>query len=122
MDYKEKAVNFLQMVVAGKIKEAYAKYIGEDLVHHNAYFPAGAKALLQAMEDNARICPYQTLEVQQVIREDNMVVVHSKIKKDENDQGWAGVHIFKFKHEMIVELWDVIQQIPENLPNKDGIF
>ena len=49
---KEAAVSFLRLVVAGKIREAYAAYVRPDMRHHNMAFRGDAASLEKAMEEN----------------------------------------------------------------------
>lgn len=44
--HKEAALSFLHMVVEGKIREAYEKYISPDFRHHNTYFKGDRESLL----------------------------------------------------------------------------
>jgi predicted SnoaL-like aldol condensation-catalyzing enzyme len=119
---KEKAVSFLQLVVSGKVREAYNNYIGPDFCHHNPYFRGDAEALMIAMEENAVKNPNKVLEVKRVIGEHDIVTVYSHIKQTPEELGVAVVHIFRFLNDQIVELWDVGQAIPENSPNENGMF
>ncbi|MDN3015419.1 nuclear transport factor 2 family protein [Paenibacillus sp. BSR1-1] len=119
---REKAVSFLQMVASGDVREAYSKNIGPDFRHHNAFFRGDADSLMLAMEENATKNPNKTLEVKRVIEEGDTVVVHSHVKQTQEDLGAAVVHIFRFHNDLIVELWDVGQPIPENSPNENGVF
>ncbi len=119
---REKAVSFLQLVASGDVREAYSKYIGPDFRHHNAFFRGDADSLMLAMEENAAKNPHKTLEVKRVIEEGDTVVVYSHVKQTQEDFGAAVVHIFRFRNDLIVELWDVGQPIPENSPNENGVF
>ncbi|GIN20876.1 MAG TPA: polyketide cyclase [Bacillus bacterium] len=119
---KEKAVSFLQMVASGEVREAYRRYIGPDFRHHNPFFRGDADSLMLAMEDNAANNPHKTLEVKRVIEEGDIVAVHSHVKQKQDDLGGAVVHIFRFHNDLIVELWDVGQPIPESSPNENGVF
>jgi len=120
--YKDKAVNYLQMIVAGKIDEAYETYTSPELRHHNPYFPGDAESLKQAMKENDGTSPNKTLEVKQTIEEGDMVMVFSHIKQNPEDLGGAAVHIFRFQEGKIVEMWDVGQPVPEDSPNENGMF
>lgn len=122
LSLKEKAVSFLQLVASGKVREAYASYIGANFCHHNPYFPGDADSLMLAMEENAAKNPHKTLEVKRVVEEGDIVVVHSHVKQNLEDIGGAVVHIFRFQDDEIVELWDIGQPIPENSPNENGVF
>jgi len=119
---KEKAVSFLQQVASGEVREAYRRYIGTDFRHHNPYFRGDADSLMLAMEENAAKNPQKIFEVKRVIEEGDLVAVHSHVKQKPEDLGGAVVHIFRFHNELIVELWDVGQPIPENSPNENGVF
>ena len=49
---QEAAVQFLQMVVAGKIDEAYQKHVDMHGKHRNLFFKSGFPALRDAMKEN----------------------------------------------------------------------
>ncbi|CAM3816864.1 nuclear transport factor 2 family protein [Mesobacillus thioparans] len=119
---KEKARSFLQMVASGEVHEAYHQYISPEFRHHNPFFPGDADSLMAAMEENAIKNPNKILEVKRVIEEGDIVAVHSHIKQQQDELGVSVIHIFRFNNGLIVELWDVGQPIPENSPNKDGVF
>jgi predicted SnoaL-like aldol condensation-catalyzing enzyme len=119
---KEKAVSFLQLVASGKVREAYQSHVGPGFCHHNPYFRGDADSLMIAMEENAAKNPHKILEVKRAIEEGEIVAVHSHVKQSPEDLGGAVVHIFRFYDNQIVELWDVGQPIPENSPNKNGMF
>lgn len=119
---KEKAVSFLKMVASGEVREAYERYIDPDFRHHNPFFRGDADSLMLGMEENATKNPHKVFEVKRVIGEGDMIVVHSHVKQNPDDVGGAVVHIFRFHNDLIIELWDVGQPIPESTPNKNGIF
>jgi len=119
---KKIATQFLQWVIAGQIDEAYQKYADMNGRHHNCYFPAGLPALKKAMIDNHKQVPVKQFIIKNVIGEGNMVAVHSHLIPSQGDQGMVTVHIFRFDSDKIVEFWDCGQQIPAEMPNKDGAF
>lgn len=119
---KDKAVSFLQLVASGEVREAFRKHIGPDFRHHNPFFRGDADSLMLAMEENAIKNPHKILEVKRVIEEDDTVAVHSLVKQKQDDLGGAVVHIFRFQNNLIVEMWDVGQPIPEKSPNENGVF
>lgn len=119
---KEKAVSFLQLVASGEVREAYSRYIGTDFRHHNPFFRGDADSLMLAMEENATKNPHKIFEVKRVIEDGEIVAVHSHVKQNPDDFGGAVVHIFRFHNDLIVEMWDVGQPIPEKSPNENGSF
>ncbi|PWW26929.1 putative SnoaL-like aldol condensation-catalyzing enzyme [Cytobacillus oceanisediminis] len=122
LPHKEKAVSFLQLVASGNVREAYQRYIGPDFSHHNPFFRGDADSLMLAMEENAVQNPNKILKIKKAIQENDTVAVYSHVKQNPEDLGGAVVHIFRFQDDQIVELWDVGQPIPEDSPNKNGMF
>ena len=122
LTHKEKAVSFLQLVAEGNVREAYQSFIGPDFRHHNPYFRGDSESLMIAMEENAVKNPNKIFEVKQAIQEGDTVAVQSHVKQNPEDRGVAVVHIFRFLHNQIVELWDIGQPIPEDTPNENGMF
>ena len=120
--HKDAAVDFLQLVAAGKVREAYEKHVGAEFRHHNPYFRGDAAALMEAMEQNAAKNPDKLLEIQTAIQEGDRVAVFSRVRQNPQDRGGAVVHIFRFDLDRIVELWDVGQPVPEESVNENGMF
>ncbi len=119
---KDAAVSFLRLAASGRVREAYAAFVGTGFRHHNPFFEGSAEALMAGMEDNARQNPKKTLEVKHAIAEGEIVAVHSHVRQKPGDLGVAAVHIFRFEKGRIVELWDLGQPVPEHSPNQDGMF
>ncbi|KRG71558.1 nuclear transport factor 2 family protein [Pseudoxanthomonas dokdonensis] len=116
------ASEFLTMAASGQVREAYQRHVADGFVHHNAYFPADRQSLLLAMEQSAQGEPNKSFTVRQVIDGGDRVAVLSHLQRAQSDQQYAVVHILRFENNRIVELWDVAQQIPEELPNLLGMF
>ena len=121
-NHKQIARQFLQLVVAGRMEEAYQKYVDMQGKHHNPFFPAGFPALQKAMIENHIQLPNKQLTIINVLGDDELVTVHSHIILNPNEKGIAAVHIFRFRNDKIVEMWDCVQPIPEDSPNEDGMF
>lgn len=113
---------FLRMVVAGKIRDAYAQHVAADFKSHNPYFGDSAAELMTAMEADHRIHPSKRLDVRHAIAEGDLVAVHSHLRMGTDDPGIATVHLFRFANGRIVELWDLGQPVPAESPNKSGMF
>ncbi len=119
---KETAVQFLQMVVSGKIDEAYQIYVDMSGKHHNAFFPAGFAALKDAMKESEKETPNKKLTVNLVIGDGDLVAVHSHLERASNEPDISVVHMFRFINGKIVEMWDCGQVLPEECLNSDGVF
>jgi predicted SnoaL-like aldol condensation-catalyzing enzyme len=119
---KQTAKQFLELIAAGKIDEAYGKYVSETGRHHNSFFREGFPALREAMKENQVQFPNKQLTIKNLIGEGDMVAIHSHIVLRPGENGIAAIHLFRFLGDKIVELWDVDQPIPSNSPNRDGVF
>ena len=121
-ELRERALTFLRLAATGKVDEAYTRYAHPQFRHHNPYFPAGASALREGMAAAAKQHPRTSIDVRRAIVEGDVVAVHSHVKHGPDERGFAVVHIARFDGDRIAELWDIVQAVPEESPNKDGIF
>ena len=120
--HKEIALDFLQLVMAGSIDEAYESYVNMHGRHHNVYFSAEFSSLKRGMlEDHAQF-PDKRLIVKNILSQGDQVMVHSHLIMKQGEPGRTVVHIFRFEKGKIVELWDVGQVIPLDSPNRIGAF
>ncbi len=120
--HKQAAVQFLELIVAGKIDEAYRKYADIRGKHHNPFFLAGFPALKKAMIENHAQFPNKQLTVKNVLGDGDLVAVHSHIVLRLGETGISAMHLFRFKGNKIVEMWDCGQPVPADSPNKDEAF
>jgi predicted SnoaL-like aldol condensation-catalyzing enzyme len=119
---KDVAVDFLRLVVAGRIDEGYREHVDMGGKHHNPYFAAGLPALKQAMLDNHAEYPDKRIDIKRVLADGDLVATHSLVSLNPGNVNIAAVHIFRFQGDKIVELWDVTQQVSADSPNADGMF
>ncbi|HXB40074.1 MAG TPA: nuclear transport factor 2 family protein [Bacteroidia bacterium] len=119
---KEMAKHFLTLCAHGDSREAFKLYVAKEFKHHNAYFASDAETLMIAMEDAHKANPNKVFEIQRALEDGDLVAVHSKVKQARNDADFAVMHIFRFNTDKIVEFWDFGQLVPEDMPNKNGMF
>ncbi|KIQ24879.1 polyketide cyclase [Flavobacterium sp. MEB061] len=122
MTKKYIAREFLKLAAKGHSHEAFRLYVGKNFKHHNAYFKGNADTLMLAMEESARTNPNKIFTIHHILRDENLVAVHSHVKQNSSDLGAAVVHIFRFESDKIVELWDLGQPIPKETINENGMF
>jgi len=119
---RQAAKQFLELVVAGEIDEAYQRHVDLSGKHHNPFFAEGFPALKKAMIENHVQFPNKQLLVKNVLNDGYLVAVHSQIVLRPGEPGVATVHLFRFDGDKIVEMWDVGQPVPRDCPNHDGAF
>jgi predicted SnoaL-like aldol condensation-catalyzing enzyme len=119
---KQVAIEFLTLVVAGNIDQAFDRHVAASFRHHNPFFPGDAAALREAMQNHASTAPAMIFELQRAVQEGEQVMVFSRIRQSAADAGAAVVHIFRFEDGRIAELWDVAQEVPKDAVNQNGMF
>ncbi len=119
---KEDAVDFLARIVVGDIRGAYERYVGDGCRHHNPYFPGDIDSLRRAMEADEARNPGKSLDVQVALEDGDYVAVHSRLRRSATEPDISVVHLFRFEHGRIAELWDVAQVAPNQIVNEHGMF
>jgi predicted SnoaL-like aldol condensation-catalyzing enzyme len=119
---KDTAVDFLRQIVAGDVRGAYERHVGDGFRHHNPYFAGDAQSLREGMEADEAQNPGKRLEVQVALEDGDYVAVHSRLRRGSTEPDIAVVHIFRFENGRIVELWDIAQIVPEHIVNENGMF
>ena len=122
MSQKEAAIEFLRMAAAGDVAEAYARHVAPEFKHHNPYFAHDRQSLLDAMSESAATEPNKSFEVMRVIEDADTVAVHSRLSRASANAQYAVVHILRFSDGKIVEMWDIVQEVPADAPNAIGMF
>ena len=119
---KDAAVEFLKQIVAGDVRGAYERHVGDGFRHHNPYFAGDAPSLRKGMEEDEARHPGKQLDVLVALQEGNYVAVHSRLRRGATEPDIAVVHIFRFEGGRIAELWDIAQAAPKEIVNKNGMF
>lgn len=66
--------------------------------------------------------PNVQLDIKRVLAEGDMVVTHSHLILEPGKPGRALADFFRLENGKVVEHWDVIQEVPENAANSNGMF
>lgn len=119
---KEAGAEFMRLLGSGQVREAFRTFVGPGFRHHNPYFGGDAESLIVAIEENAAENPDKVLEIKHVLHDGDLVAVHARVRHKPRNRDAAVVHILRFHGDRIVEMWDVGQEMPENSPNKYGMF
>jgi predicted SnoaL-like aldol condensation-catalyzing enzyme len=120
MSKKDRAVSFLELASAGKVREAFEKYIHPNFIHHLVFIKGDRVSFLKAMEDNAREFPDKTYETIHALEDSDLVAVHGKVMLTPKIYGV--IHIFRFEGDKIIESWEASQEALDDSPNENGLF
>ena len=120
---KDSVVAFYEMMFNDcKPAEAIELYVGDEYVQHNVHVSSGKQGFIDYFNRMAAEYPGKYVDIKRSFAEDNHVILHChQVWPD--DLEYAGVDIFRLDDAgKIVEHWDVLQVIPKDSANDNGMF
>lgn len=119
---KETVIAFYEAAINNKDYTTAEKYMGSYYKQHNPLAEdgkAGFKKYIQYLQDNY---PNSHSDIKRVMADDNYVILHVNSIRVPDTRGNAIVDIFRLEDGKIVEHWDVIQPVPDQAANDNGMF
>lgn len=119
---KRVAQEFYDAAINRKDYEAARQYLGSQYKQHNPTAADGAEGLKGFIDFLKARFPNQRGEVKRVMAEGDLVMLHVHSTRGDGTPGRAIVDIFRIENGKVVEHWDVIQDIPAQPANNNGMF
>lgn len=123
MSNRKKLISdMLNDAAKGRDMTLWLDHCSEDFRHHNIHFKGDLKSLVNTIIENGGQFPNISVDIKHILEEGDIVMVHSHIKASHEHPGSSHAHIFKFKDDKIIEMWDFHQEVPESMVNEHGMF
>ena len=103
-------------------EEAVKRYAGSYYRQHNPNAGDGTAPFIAFVKWITGANPQLRVDFKRFIAEGDLVVVHSHNVPVPGTRGRAVIDIFRLEDGMIVEHWDVVQDVPETAKNDNTMF
>jgi predicted SnoaL-like aldol condensation-catalyzing enzyme len=98
------------------------RYISPNYVQHSSLAEPGVQPLKDFLDFVHGQSPDASQTIHRSFVDGDHVVLHYHVKRFPEDPGMAVVDIFRVADGMIVEHWDVLQEIVPGGPNPNSMF
>ncbi|MFX0580463.1 ester cyclase [Nocardia nepalensis] len=119
---KRTVLAFYEAAFNAKDFEAAAEFFDAHYIQHNPEIADGFDGLLARLTRLKEGAPNLRAEVKRIVAEGDYVVAHVHGVREPGDRGLAIMDIFRLDDGKLVEHWDVIQPVPEQAANANGMF
>ena len=117
---KKLVSDMYQELFGDKNVESIKKYIAEGYIQHNPAAADGRQALIDLTTKWFQGAPKEKIDIQHIAAEKDLVFIHTKGHM--GSKVVSVIDIFRIKDGMIVEHWDVFQEVPEKSANSHPMF
>ncbi|MER6983537.1 nuclear transport factor 2 family protein [Streptomyces carpinensis] len=119
---RQTVLAFYQAGIIDKDFGTASKLLSDGYVQHNPRIADGLEGFREFVESLKERFPHLRAEVKRIFAEGDHVIAHVHGVRVPGGPGAAIVDIFRMQDGRIAEHWDVMQQIPDEARNRNGMF
>lgn len=120
---KQIVTDFLDLVFnQHKVDEGMDAYLGSTYTQHNPDVADGPEAFRAFFKTFFAERPNARFDIKRAFCEGDYVTIHAHWTENPEDRGAAVMDIFRLENGRIVEHWDVIQPIPQDMAHNNSMF
>jgi predicted SnoaL-like aldol condensation-catalyzing enzyme len=97
-------------------------YIRPDYIQHSSLAEPGVQALKDWLDARRIDSPDAVQTIHRAFADGDHVIVHVELHRWKDDPGFSIVDMFRMEGGMVAEHWDVLQEIPVDPINPNGMF
>ncbi|WP_055585438.1 nuclear transport factor 2 family protein [Streptacidiphilus griseoplanus] len=120
--HKQTVLAFYEAALNRKDFAAASELIGDRYVQHNPLIADGVEGFRDFLDSLRENFPDLRADVRRLFAEGDHVIAHVHGVRIPGQRGTAIVDIFRFEGGRIVEHWDVMQPVPDDARNTNGMF
>ncbi len=119
---KQLVTQFYQKAINERDFPAAESYLGPWYTQHNPLAQDGVEGFRAYIDYMKTAYPQSHSEIKRVVAEGDLVILHVHSVLEPGSSGSAVIDMFRVENNKIVEHWDVIQDIPAQSENGNGMF
>ncbi|HFL2715793.1 TPA: ester cyclase [Legionella pneumophila] len=119
---QQTVVEFYELAINQKDFEKASQFLGPYYKQHNPTARDGIEGLRQFILYLQNNYPNAHSEIKKVFSDGDYVMLHIHSIRTPGTRGRAIFDLFRLENGKIVEHWDVIQEIPSESSNPNGMF
>jgi predicted SnoaL-like aldol condensation-catalyzing enzyme len=116
------AIDFYERALNEKHWPSVEELIGPVYIQHNLRAVDGPQGLKAHIDMIRADFPENRGDLQRAYVDGDRVILHMHTRRTPDQLGMAVADMFRVENGKVVEHWDVVQQIPEQAANDNGMF
>jgi predicted SnoaL-like aldol condensation-catalyzing enzyme len=105
-----------------KVREAFNRYVAAGYIQHSPIGANGRDNAIAFLEPRMTGNKDLVIDVKRVLVDGNLIAIHTYTRANVSDPGLAVVDMFRVEDCKIAEHWDVVQPVPQSMPNGRSMF